>query len=120
MRRGAFARASAGPAAGVAALLVLTAACGSSSTTANNSSSGSKSSARLAKVASKVTADKAVPTWTAPGPPVEGRKLKGKLVFISPEAPNPFNEDIQDTDKPKFKCPGGKGTYYANTGLLSQ
>jgi len=120
MRRGAFARASAGPAAGVAALLVLTAACGSSSTTANNSSSGSKSSARLAKVASKVTADKAIPTWTAPGPPVDVSKLKGKRVFIIPEAPNPFNENIQNTYKQIFNAAGVKWTYYANQGLISQ
>jgi ribose transport system substrate-binding protein len=120
MRRGAFAKASAGLAAGVAALLVLTAACGSSSPTPNNSSSGSKSSALLAKVASKVTADKAIPTWTAPGPPVDVSKLKGKRVFIIPEAPNPFNENIQDTYKQIFNAVGVKWTFYANQGLTSQ
>src|SRR5260370_27769002 len=120
MRRGAFARASAGPAAGVAALLVLTAACGSSSPTTNNSSSGSKSSALLAKVASKVTADKAIPTWTAPGPPVDVSKLKGKRVFIIPEAANPFNENIQNTYKQIFNAVGVKWTFYADQGLISQ
>jgi hypothetical protein len=67
-------KASAGLAAVVAALLVLTAACSSSNPIA--SSSGS-SSGRLAKVASKVAADKAIPTWTAPGPPVDVSKLRG-------------------------------------------
>jgi ribose transport system substrate-binding protein len=121
MRRGAFAKASAGLAAGVAALLVLTAACGSSnSPTTNNSLSGSKSSALLAKVASQVTADKAIPTWTAPGPPVDVSKLKGKRVFIIPEAANPFNENIQNTYKQIFNAVGVKWTFYANQGLISQ
>jgi ribose transport system substrate-binding protein len=120
MRRGAFVKTSAGLAAGVAALLVLTAACGSSSSTTNNSSSGSKSSARLAKMASKVAADKAIPTWTAPGPQVDVSKLKGKRVFIIPEAANPFNENIQNTYKQIFNAVGVKWTFYANQGLISQ
>lgn len=120
MPRGAFVKTSAGLAAGVAALLVLTVACGSSSPTANNSSSGSKSSARLAKVASKVAADNAIPTWTAPGSPVDVGKLKGKRVFIIPEAANPFNENIQNTYKQIFNAMGVKWTFYANQGLISQ
>ena len=75
MRRGAFVQAPAGLAAAVAALLVLTAACASSSLTAKSSGS---SSGLLAKVASKVAADKAIPTWTAPGPSVDVSKLRGK------------------------------------------
>jgi ribose transport system substrate-binding protein len=106
-------------AAGVAALLVATAACGSSST-ATNSSSGSKSSALLATVASKVATDKAIPTWTAPGPPVDVSKLKGKRVFIIPLVPNPFNENIQNTYKQIFNAVGVKWTFYANQGLTSQ
>jgi ribose transport system substrate-binding protein len=115
MRRGAFAKASAGLAAGVAALLVLTAACGSSSTTVN-SSPGSESSALLPKVAS----DKAIPTWTAPGSPVDVSKLRGKRVFILPLVPNPFNENIQNTYKQIFNAVGVKWTFYANQGLTSQ
>jgi ribose transport system substrate-binding protein len=120
MRRLAFVKTSAGLAAGVAALLVLTAACGSSRPAANNLLLGSKSSALLAKVAAKVTADKAIPTWSAPGPPVDVSKLKGKRVFIIPEVPNPFNENIQNTYKQIFNAVGVKWTYYANQGLVSQ
>jgi ribose transport system substrate-binding protein len=115
MRRGAFVKASAGLAAGVAALLVLTAACGNSSTTAN-SSPDSQSSALLPKVAS----DKAIPTWTAPGSPVDVGKLKGKRVFILPLVPNPFNENIQNTYKQIFNAVGVNWTFYANQGLTSQ
>jgi ribose transport system substrate-binding protein len=120
MRRGALVKASAGLAAGVAALLILTAACGRSNPTTNNSSSGSESSALLATVASRVTADKAIPTWAAPGPPVDVSKLKGKRVFIIPEAPNPFNENIQNTYKQIFNALGVKWTFYSNQGLISQ
>lgn len=118
MRHGAFVKASAGLAAAIAALLLLTAACGGSSPTAN--SSGSNSSALLAKVASKVAADKAIPNWAPPGPPVDVSRLKGKRVFIIPEAPNPYNENIQDTYKQIFNAVGVKWTYYANQGLTSQ
>jgi ribose transport system substrate-binding protein len=117
MRRWAFVRRSASLGAVVAALLVVTTACGSS-VTAN--SSGSESSALLAKVASKVAADKAIPTWAAPGPPVDVSKLKDKRVFIIPEAPNPFNENIQNTYKQIFNAMGVRWTYYANQGLISQ
>ena len=121
MRHGAFPQASAGLAAGVAALLVFTAACGSgNSPTTNNSLSDSKSSALLAKVASKVTADKAIPTWAAPGLQVDVSKLKGKRVFIIPEAANPFNENIQNTYKQLFNAVGVKWMFYANQGLISQ
>lgn len=118
MRHGAFVKASAGLAAAVAALLLLTAACGSSSPTAN--SSGSNSSALLAKVATNVAADKAIPTWAPPGPPVDVSRLKGKRVFIIPEVPNPYNENIQNTYKQIFNAVGVKWTYYANQGLTSQ
>src|SRR5260370_7528628 len=108
MRRGAFNKASAGLPAAVAALLVLTAACGNSSSTTAHSS-GTTSSAPLAKVAADVAADKAIPTWTAPGPPVDVSKLKGKRVFIIPEVPNPFNANIHNPYKQiftplTFKC----------------
>ncbi|MBO0824975.1 MAG: substrate-binding domain-containing protein, partial [Actinobacteria bacterium] len=95
----------------------MTTACGSSGTTA--SSSGG-SSALLARVASKVAADKAIPAWTAPGPPVDVAKLKGKRVFVIPEVPNPFNQNIQNTYKQIFNAVGVKWTLYANQGLVSQ
>ena len=116
-RRGKSVKASTGLAGTVAALLALTAACVSSSPTA--SSSGS-SSGLLAKVASKVAADKAIPTWTAPGPPVDVSKLRGKRVFIIPLVPNPLNESIQNTYKQIFNAVGVSWTIYANQGLTSE
>jgi ribose transport system substrate-binding protein len=71
-------------------------------------------------VDAKVTADKAIPTWTAPGPPVDVSTLKGKRVFIIPLVPNPFNENIQNTYKQIFDAVGVKWTLYANQGLTSQ
>ena len=117
MRRGALVKAPAGLAAAVAALLVLTAACASSSLTANSPGS---SSGLLAEVASKVAADKAIPAWTAPGPPVDVSKLRGKRVFIIPLVPNPLNENIQNTYKQIFNAVGVTWTFYANQGLTSQ
>jgi hypothetical protein len=68
-------------------------------------------------VASKVAADKAIPTWTAPGPPVDVSKLRGKRVFIIPLVPNPLNENIQNTYKQIFNAVGVTWTFYANQGL---
>jgi ribose transport system substrate-binding protein len=123
MRCGVIVKAS----AGIAALLLATTACSNSSSrssssyqSSSSSSSSSTSSGALATVAAKVTADKAIPTWTAPRPPVDVSKLKGKRVFIIPEVPNPFNENIQNTYKQIFSAVGVKWTYYANQGLISQ
>jgi len=117
VRRRAFVKASPGLAAAVAALLLVTAGCASSSPTANSSGS---SSGLLAKVASKVTADKAIPTWTAPGPSVDVSKLRGKRVFIIPLVPNQLNENIQNTYGQIFNAVGVTWTFYANQGLTSQ
>jgi len=115
VRRGAFEKA--GLAAAAAFLLVLTAACASSGSTANPTG---RPSALLAEVASKVAAGKALPTWTAPGPPVDVSKLRGKRVFIIPLVPNPLNENIQNTYKQIFSAVGVTATFYANQGLTSQ
>jgi ribose transport system substrate-binding protein len=115
MRRGLLVKAS----AGIAALLLLgTAACSSSGSSSSSLATGS--SGQQAKVASKVAADKAIPPWTAPGPPVDVSKLRGKRVFIIPLVPNPFNENIQNTYKQIFNAVGVKWTLYANQGLTSQ
>jgi ribose transport system substrate-binding protein len=114
MRRGLLVKAS----AGIAALLLGTAACSSSGSSSSSLAAGS--SGQLAKVASKVAADKAIPHWTAPGPPVDVSKLRGKRVFIIPLVPNPFNENIQNTYEQIFNAVGVKWTLYANQGLVSQ
>jgi ribose transport system substrate-binding protein len=114
MRRGLLVKAS----AGIAALLLGTAACSSSGSSSSSLAAGS--SGQQAKVASKVAADKAIPPWTAPGPPVDVSKLRGKRVFIIPLVPNPFNENIQNTYKQIFNAIGVKWTLYANQGLTSQ
>lgn len=114
MRRGLLVKAS----AGIAALLLGTAACSSSGSSSSSLAAGS--SGQQAKVASKVAADKAIPHWTAPGPPVDVSKLRGKRVFIIPLVPNPFNENIQNTYKQIFNAVGVKWTLYANQGLTSQ
>ncbi len=114
MRRGLLVKAS----AGIAALLLGTAACSSSGSSSSSLAAGSPG--QLAKVASKVAADKAIPTWTAPGPSVDVSKLRGKRVFIIPLVPNPFNENIQNTYEQIFNAVGVKWTLYANQGLASQ
>lgn len=114
MRRGLLVKAS----AGIAALLLGTAACSSSGSSSSSLAAGS--SGQQAKVASKVAADKAIPSWAAPGPPVDVSKLRGKRVFIIPLVPNPFNENIQNTYEQIFNAVGVKWTLYANQGLTSQ
>ncbi len=122
MRRGVLVKVT----AGIAALLLGTAACASSGSSSSSSSSSvspsssASPSGSLAAVASKVAAAKAIPTWTAPGSPVDVSKLKGKRVFIIPLVPNPFNENIQNTYKQIFNAVGVKWTLYANQGLTSQ
>ena len=77
----------------VVALLAALAACGSS---------GGSQAAGTGKLSSSVTADlnsaiakyESVPGWTAPGPPVNVAALAGKCVFVIPEIPNAFNNEL--------------------------
>ena len=103
----------------VVALLGVLAACGSS---------GGSQAAGTGKLSSSVTADlnsaiakyESVPGWTAPGPPVNVAALAGKRVFVVPEIPNAFNNELNTVMTQIAKKANIKLTIYANQGQVSQ
>lgn len=107
-----------------AALVLLASACSSGTSPSSSStqaSSGSASdSAGVAYAAKQVSLYSSVPTFKAPGSPVDVSKVKGKSVFVIPLVPNPFNQSIQNTMQYLAKKAGIKYTIYPNQGLVSQ
>jgi ribose transport system substrate-binding protein len=73
-----------------------------------------------AYAAAQVAKYRAVPAFTAPGPPVDMAKVKDKSVFVIPLVPNPFNLSIQNTMQYLAKQAGLHYTIYPNQGLVSQ
>lgn len=107
------------------ALLGALAACGSSG---SSGSSGGGQAAGTGKLSSSVTADlnnalakyESVPGWTAPGPAVNVAALAGKRVFVIPEIPNAFNNQLNTVMTQIAKKADIKLTIYANQGQVSQ
>lgn len=103
----------------VAGLAVTAAACGSNGGSQSAGSSALSSSETSALI-SAIAKYEAVPGWTAPGPAVNVSALAGKHVFVIPEIPNAFNNELnavmtQIAAKAKIKL-----TIYANQGQVSQ
>lgn len=98
------------------ALLVTSCSTGSSNTTENPAAAADVPAA----VKENVEKFKGLPTFTAPGPPVDVSKVKGKHVFVIPLVPNPFNESIQNTMRDIAQRVGMKFTLYPNQGQASQ
>lgn len=104
-----------------ASALLLAAACSSSSSGSNPSGGGSGGGGGVsAAVTDNVTKYKALPTFTAPGPPIDISSLKGKSMFLIPLVPNPFNQSIQETMQKIATQAGMKTTIYPNQGQASQ
>lgn len=98
-------------------LLASLVAFGTTSALAASTDTGSSG---VAYAAAQVAKDRAVPAFTAPGPPVNLTKVKGKTVFVIPLVPNPFNLAIQNTMQYLAKKAGLHYTLYPNQGLVSQ
>lgn len=112
----------AGAAVMAASLMVMVAACGSSGGTNTNSSAGKSalSASVTTSLTNAIAQYESVPSWTAPGPEVNVKALAGKSVFVIPEIPNAFNNELnsvmtQIAAKAKIKL-----TIYANQGQVSQ
>jgi ribose transport system substrate-binding protein len=114
----------------ISALLIL-AACstgstgstGSSQSSSGSGANGSSDAATSASVAyaeQQIAADSAVPTFQAPGPPVDVSKAKGKSVVVIPLVANPFTNSIQNTMQYLAGKAGIDYTIYPNQGQESQ
>lgn len=107
-------------AAAVVALLGAVAACGSSGGSHAAGNSSKLSSSVTSALSSSVAKQESVPGWAAPGPSVNVGALAGKHVFVIPEIPNAFNNELntvmtQIADKAHIRL-----TIYANQGQVSQ
>lgn len=113
--------------AAVAALALTVAACSSSSSTTSSgpvaataSGSSSATSAAMAALTKTLASDEAAPTFTAPGPAIDISSLKGKRVFVIPQAPNPFVQGITASMQRVAAETGINLIVYPNQGLASQ
>jgi ribose transport system substrate-binding protein len=71
-------------------------------------------------VTDNVAKYKALPTFTAPGDPIDPSTLRGKSMFLIPLVPNPFNQNIQETMEGIAKKVGMNFTIYPNQGTPSE
>ncbi len=103
---------------------LLLAACGASSvattTTTSQSSSSTNVVGNFKALVASVAKDEAVPVFTPPGPAINITSLKGKSVFVIPQAPNPFVQGITDSMQRIAKRTGINLIVYPNQGLASQ
>jgi ribose transport system substrate-binding protein len=116
--------------AGLGALVMVAAACssgGSSSSSAAGNSPGAGGSSPAAAgsgVPAAVTATLnkylGVPTFTAPGPPVDVAKLRGKKVFVIPIEETPFTQAVEAGERAAATAAGVQLTFYPNQGQVSQ
>jgi len=108
------------PVALVAAAALLMAACSSGNDSSSGSAGSAGSGANVAAAAAAVTAAKAVPTFMAPGPPIDISSLKGKKVFDIPSVPNPFVQGISSAIESVAKQAGVTYTKFDAQGQVSQ
>lgn len=109
-----------GGVAATASLMVMLAACGTSGGTSQSGGQSALSASVKTSLSSALSKQQSVPSWTAPGPAVNVPALAGKRVFVIPEIPNAFNNELnsvmtQIAAKAKIKL-----TIYANQGQVSQ
>ena len=110
--------------AAAAALLAAGCSTGSSdspaSGPASSSGTGSLSAAAMSQLQAKIDKYRAVPTFTAPGPPIHVASLKGKRIFIVPETNNVFNNVNVAQMKAIATEVGMTATVYDNQGTSAQ
>jgi ribose transport system substrate-binding protein len=99
------------------ALLALT-ACSTDSPSETTASSLSADAA--AALRAKIDKFRAVPAFTAPGPAIDVRPVRGKKVFIVPETNNVFNDVNVAQMKTIATRAGMQVTVYANQGTSAQ
>lgn len=120
-----------GPAAVLAVGALTLAACSSSGSTSESSSVATTVSAAPASsapaaagvaqaVMDNVTANKALPKFTAPGDAFSIADVKGKKIFEIPSVPNPFLQSISDSMKKAAEDAGAIYTICENQAQVSQ
>jgi len=72
------------------------------------------------EVLASVEAAKALPTFEAPGPPIDPTSLEGLHFFDIPLVPNPFVQSITDTQEAIAEELGHEYTVCSNQGQVSQ
>ena len=107
-------------AAGAVALLGAMTACGSSGGSQAAGSSSKLSSSVTSALSSSIAKYESVPGWTAPGPSVNVAALAGKRIFVIPEIPNAFNNELNTVMTQIAGKAHIKLTIYANQGQVSQ
>jgi ribose transport system substrate-binding protein len=115
--------------ASVTALVVT--ACSSGAGTATSSSAGAGGAATtaaggsgasgLAAAAAAVKAGLALPTWKAPGPSIDGTKLKGKKIFVIPiTSQSAFVQQVEPAMQEAADAAGVTLTFFTNQGKPDQ
>ncbi|WP_196073057.1 sugar ABC transporter substrate-binding protein [Nakamurella alba] len=105
------------------AVIVTAAACGSDSGggTSSTQAGSSASPQQLSAVAAAVEADSAVPSWTAPGPALDGSKLRGKSIYVIPiTSQSPFEIQVEETEKEIAAKMGIELTFHTNQGTVAE
>jgi ribose transport system substrate-binding protein len=74
----------------------------------------------VAALTKALATDESAPAFTAPGPAINIGSLKGKRVFVIPQAPNPFVQGITASMQRVAAETGINLTVYPNQGLASQ
>lgn len=93
---------------------------GGSSPAAASSGATAGGSGASAAVIANVLKYKGLPTFSAPGDPINISSLKGKKMFLIPLVPNPFNQSIQDTMKAVAEKVGMTFTLYPDQGTPAE
>jgi ribose transport system substrate-binding protein len=88
-----------GVVAGVAVGLALATACSTGPGPGTAAAGAAGGSADLTALQTKINSYTAVPAWSAPGPPLDATKLKGKTIFNIPDSSgNPFASGIAQSE----------------------
>ena len=117
-----FSRRGAWCVAGFGVLAVAACSSGSSSSAPAGGVSSSPAAAAVVPAAVTATLNRylAVPAFTAPGPPVDAGKLRGKRVFVIPIEETPFTQAVEAGERAAAAAAGVQLTFYPNQGQVSQ
>ncbi|MCU1655741.1 MAG: ABC-type sugar transport system periplasmic component-like protein, partial [Pseudonocardiales bacterium] len=82
-------------------------------------SSSGAASGGTAAATKAVAAARGVPTWTAPGPPIDANKLKGKTIFVIPISESTYETQLEAAEKKAADLVGVTLKFYPNQGAVA-
>lgn len=94
-------------------------ACTSTATVSSGPADNAATAAGLISVGRRLDGVRQVPAFTAPGPPVDVAKLRGKRVFVIPITATPAGAAIEAAEKTVAGQTGVNLTFYPNQGAVS-